>query len=417
MDTRYQHPQVTDLWSREWTLDAWWRIEQALARAQSDTFTGPDQLSPPAIDRRFIFETKIDFTDAVEEIDKIEERTRHDVAAFLQFVRSRVPAQSARWIHFGLTSSDLVDTAQALRFKYMLGTLRPALSILSDAIAWWRDSKQMVLGRTHGQPAEPISMGMRAEHWYSLYNSAEDWLIGATDDMVFGKMSGPVGNFAHNSPWIESRVMQELGLVGQGQGATQIVPRVRLARWATCAAQLVAVCAKIAMDMRLMLLLGEARELKGPGQVGSSAMAHKKNPIRAEKITGLQRVAAGYAGMLQPLDLWLERDISNSSVERIVVPDLWHVLMHVIEETTSMVRAFEVGYRGDVALANHIGEANVHRVTLVGIERGMSVDESRAWALMVMKTHPLGLEADGIVIPQTDPAYFARNWAYPEETP
>lgn len=411
MDPRYQHPVVTALWSPEWTYDAWWRIEKAVARAQIEALAGEPPTEQFNQMQALIGDTQPDFTTgAAGEIREIEGRTRHDVAAFLEFVRGFYGEPHARWIHYGLTSSDLVDTAQGMRFKEMERMLRVYLEGLERGIDEWRGSRQVVVGRTHGQPAEPITMGMRAESWGRMLNEAGEELLQATGSMQLAKTSGPVGSFAHNGPWIELKVAIELGLVGFGQGATQIIPRTYLARWASAASQVVQVCAKIAMDLRLMLVLNEGRESNRPrGQVGSSSMAHKTNPVGLEQITGLARLAAGYANMLQPLDIWLERDISHSSVERVAVPDLWHVLLHVLAQTGYLLSRFETGYRADLRLASDLGKLTVHRRTLDAVKAGESIGDARTTALLGACGNPL-LDSTGQM---WDLDYYSRNWNYP----
>lgn len=404
MDPRYQHPRVTELYGPERTYSMWWTIEQAVAQAQREQIAlDPDkqqQFREMAVitDNTLVFDEE-----DVQAIAAIEARTKHDVAAFLEFVRKSpwIGEQSGRWVHFGLTSSDVVDTAQALRFKWLEPQMETALLALQRQVNEWCNRDQAILGRTHGEPAEPMTIGMRARHWLRMLNSAGDRLQAATGDMQFAKTSGPVGSYAHNGPWIESRVAQQLGLASHGPGASQIIPRVNLANWASCASQVVSVCAKIAMDVRLMLLLGEGYLVRPADQVGSSSMAHKTNPIRAEKITGLQRVAAAYASMLQPLDLWLERDISNSSVERIAVPDLWHVLLHVMGETYLLLDYFNLRIEATLAIGQAGGKPYVSRATLEAIRAGHSASYARAEAL----AFPLPPSTE-----QHPEAWFFRNW-------
>jgi adenylosuccinate lyase len=309
----------------------------------------------------------------------------------------------ARWIHYGVTSSDLVDTAQGLRFKALVPTLEASGRELINSLNRWVDSRIPVLGRTHGQPAEPTTLGIRATHWEALVSPAILRLLQDTKAMRIAKTSGPVGTYAHNPPDVEMAVAKALGLLPQGIGASQVVPRGNLGRWANSAAEMMQACAKIAMDMRLMDLLDEGWEPQAQGQVGSSSMAHKNNPVRAEQITGLARVGVGYAGMLQPLDLWLERDISHSSVERIAVPDLWHLVLHVIDQTTALLDRFEVHLS---SIQDHLmATTGVHTIvknTNVAIWAGDTVEEAKAWAM-----GKGGIEAT------YDPTWFTRNYPRP----
>ena len=375
MDKRYQHPMVTELWGPVWTYGMWWRIERETARAQANLRI-IDQHEAHALTTEF----QPPFDAVVGRIQEIEATTKHDVAAFLQYMREWWGEPHARWIHYGLTSSDLVDTAQAARFRLLMVPLSTCWDGLREAIDPWIINNTPVLGRTHGQPAEPTAIRMRAMHWWSPMRVAYRNLVAATRDMRVMKLSGPVGTFAHNPPEIEGAVALALRLDAQGTGASQIVPRYALAHWANAASEFVRCCSKVAIDLRLMNLLGEVRMPQAAGQVGSSSMAHKVNPIQAEQIGGLARLAAGYASMLQSMDLWLERDISHSCVERVAVPDLWHVLLHTMKQTTELLNHSElVLFKIQDNLELNANAAYVSRTTYAGIRDGMSWEEAREY--------------------------------------
>jgi adenylosuccinate lyase len=188
-----------------------------------------------------------------------------------------------------------------------------------------------------------------------------------------------------------------------GEGASQVTPRTHLALWASAAAAFAAACSKIATDLRLMHLLGEVHMAWGEGQIGSSAMAHKRNPIVAEQLTGMARVVQGYASMLQPLDLWLERDISNSSVERIAVPAIWHLLFHVTKQTTELLRSMQLDENlATERMADNANALWTHKITLESIRsNGMSYDEAREYAL------EFDIESYDIM---GDARWFTRNY-------
>lgn len=383
MDRRYENPQVTALWGLPWTYAAWWRVEKAVLQAQHELgLLGEDgQIeSSPILNM-----VGPDFyPKAIAAIRDHEATTKHDVASFLTYVRDWWGEPAGRWIHFGLTSSDIVDTAQAMRFSEMLASLNTAAGQLHRAIRNWEDTDLALLGRTHGQPAEPTNICVRAAHWSESMNAAAMSLGFDAQDMCKAKIAGPVGTFASVPPAVEFAVAKSLGLAAQGHGASQIAPRLPLAKWASSASQLVNVCAKIAMDVRLMNLVGEVGWAKAPGQVGSSSMAHKNNPIIAEQIGGMARLAAGYAAMLQPLDVWLERDISHSSVERVAVPDLWHVLLHTMDQTAKMLDMMQANtIRAEMNIDDACNEAWVHHNTLEEIRGGMSAEQAREFALEV----------------------------------
>lgn len=374
MISRYSHPTVTQLWSDEWTYGTWLDIEIAVLDAQRrhDVLDGDD------VSDLWSWLRGITINEGtVADIKQIEQTTRHDVAAFLQRIRQARGLPDAAYLHYGLTSSDLVDTAQGVRFSRLHPTLLVGLGDLTSELVKLAADKTPMLGRTHGQPAEPTSMRARAWHWLGVIEPPMTDLSEYTRRMQVAKISGPVGTFAHNPPMVEAAVAMEFGLRPMGPGASQIVPRSDLAGWASAAARLAASCAKIATDLRLLNLTGEVGWMQSEGQVGSSAMAHKNNPIVAEQVCGLARVAAGYAQMLQPLDLWLERDISNSSVERIAVPDLWHVILRVIEQTTAMLRDLHLDHTMiEEELANH-PEAWTHKMTLETIPDAQDLEEAR----------------------------------------
>lgn len=403
MDIRYRHPQVAYLWDRPWTYDAWWRIEQAVTRAQLDQGLIPSEYVPHA---RVLLGDEM--KPKLDEIIRRELVTKHDVVAFLQVVREWWGEPHARWIHYGLTSSDIVDTAQGLRFKAMVSTLTPVTMDLLDAAESWLQSGVPMLGRTHGMPAEPTAMRVRAAHWVALLRPAVTQLLADTNQMRLAKISGPVGTYAHIPPGVEIAVAKDLGLDPVMFGGSQIAPRGGLGRWANSAAELVQACTKIAMDVRLMTTHREIRSYQSAKQVGSSSMPHKNNPIRAEQITGLARLAAGYASMLQPLDLWLERDISHSCVERVAVPDLWHILLHAIDQTTTLL--YEMTLDLDAILKNLEDNANVaytRHVMLEAIADGENYAEAREIGL--------GADVESYSLSQDAERDFLSD--YPKTTP
>lgn len=383
MDTRYWHPQVAWLWDKQWTYEAWWRIEQAATRARLNLDLIEARWAPDAaVLLTNTPQPNFENPETIALIDEREGIVKHDVAAFLEFMREWWGEPHARWIHFGLTSSDIVDTAQGLRFKAMQSTLVPTLMELLGQAERWLKSDAMVLGRTHGVAAEPTAMKVRAAHWVALLQPAIRQLLSDTERMRLVKLSGPVGTYAHTPPEIEQAVANELGLVALAFGGSQIVPRGNLGRWANSAAELVQACAKVAMDLRLMTAFGEVLPGQTEGQIGSSSMPHKNNPIRAEQVTGMARLAAGYASMLQPLDLWLERDISHSCVERVVVPDMWHVVFHAAEQTARLLDETTLNLTMiDLNLENKANAAYTHHATLAAIEDGMAWKEAREFGL------------------------------------
>lgn len=386
MDIRYSHPKIARLWSREWTYQTWLAIEALVSDHQ-----GKMGLIPRPQDRlvkrmqELVWAT--DWDAAIQEIDRIEEQARHDVVAFLQWARGAVlpgvycDSGSERWIHFGLTSSDVVDTAQGMRFQTAHKILLDELGDMMEELVHWTGDTTPLLGRTHGQIAELIEFRARAWHWLTEVSYPAADLSRDTIRMAYCKLSGPVGTYSHNPPKLEAAVAKDLQLRPVGAGASQIGPRAPLAAWANSAAQLVSACAKIAHDIRLMHLTDEATVPFAVDQVGSSSMAHKKNPVQAEQVAGLARLARGYAAMLQPIDLWLERDMSHSSVERIAVPDLWHVTLHAVRQTRAILSSLKLDqWRINEGIESTIYPL-VARNTLRHIVSGKSVDEARQLAM------------------------------------
>lgn len=343
MDKRYRNTLIADLWSDYAKYDLWCHVESGVAQAQARGGVIPTdaahaigagldrfrkQLAGPEYNGQLMLSLQ------ATELD-----VRHDVVAFLRCAGDFIDDSARPYLHFGLTSSDLVDTAAAIRMRHAEPVVAALADKLEEAIARGQEQSMQtpMLGRTHGQPAEPITLGLRFHQWHEyLLRAMNHWISEVPGTMV-GKMSGPVGAYTHFAPEVETMLSQDLGFLLDRWSHTQVVPRDYLARWANAAAGLVAACGKIATDFRLMAARGEAHEQFGPMQVGSSSMPHKRNPVTAEKICGLVRLARGYAAMLQPIDLWEDRDISHSCVERVAVPDLLHVVCHALESTASLL--------------------------------------------------------------------------------
>lgn len=403
MDQRYKNELVDELWSQGWTYAAWLAIETRTLEAQRQFGVVPADETEQLVKELH----GMAFQDAdIPDVLAIEERTRHDVVAFLEWLRGGLSEMDTdgRWIHFGLTSSDVVDTAQGMRFRQMKLPLLSTLGTLVSEVTRLLLDQTPVLGRTHGQVAEPMEMGIRATGWLTLLQTGIGDLSRYTSRMAVCKLSGPVGTYAHNPAEIEMQVAADLDLHPHGPGATQIASRAPLAAWATSANLVMQACAKICHDIRLMHLLGDADVKLAAGQVGSSSMAHKTNPIRAERVEGLARMGAGYAQMLSHVGTWLERDIAHSSVERVAVPDLWHALIFCIEETSMVLRDLTVRRHADVP-----DDAWVSWMTLRGIERGKPVELAREWANLQAHLHPFDAAVE-LEPPSLD--VYSRNYPW-----
>lgn len=386
MIPRYAHPEITVLWSPTWTYQTWLHIEVCTLSAQRQ-FEVLSSEADPLLTRLRHYNPSVDMQ-ALTEILAQEAETGHDVVAFLNWMRSHA-GPAGRFLHFGLTSSDLVDTAQGVRFKEATRTLRGELADLSNALTSWAVNRTPILGRTHGQVAEPMEIRARGMHWLTLLSVTGRDLLHASRRLQVCKLSGPVGTYAHNPPQVEVQVAVDLGLQPAGAGSSQILPRASLAAWASSAAAVVEALAKVATDIRLMNLLGEATIARTDRQVGSSSMPHKKNPIVAEQICGLAQIARGYALMLQPIAGWLERDIAHSSVERVAVPDLWHLVLHAIKQTVWLLEHTELD---QWVIAESFrragGQPLSSQVMLERIREGASVEVARQDAV----TDPLPAE-------------------------
>ena len=337
MDSRYEHPMVRQLWTARTQYEIWMQIEQHAAAAQARRGLIPAEaaevigrLTPDLLDNPAEFAS----------IAQYEAQTRHDVAAFVKWMRHRVGEPHGRWIHHGLTSSDVVDTALAVRMERLWrGTAQAELLRPESPLrALMREHMRTpVVGYTHGQPAEPTTLGHRAGVWWDMVRRCRVRLFRAWDDLLVAKLSGPVGTYWHNPPEVEAEVADAFGLRPAGLWCSQIVPRDRLAAFASAAADYVAALGKVATDFRLMAHRFEVYEHRSDRQVGSSSMPHKRNPITAEQVCGMARLARGYALALSAVDLWEERDISHSCVERVALPDLLHVLLHSAEAATRLL--------------------------------------------------------------------------------
>ena len=315
MIERYTRPEMGRLWTEEAKWEAWLEVELAVC----EVLAARGQV--PAEDMAVIRE-KAAFDPA--RIAEIEAEVGHDVIAFLTSVAEAVGPES-RHIHHGLTSSDVVDTAQALRILRASDMLLEDLSGFKKVLR--RQAKQhkmtVMVGRSHGVHAEPYTLGLKFAGWYAEAERNERRLRAAREELRTGKLSGAVGTYAHLGPDVEAEVMERLGLEAEPI-ATQVIPRDRYAAFFSALGVLASSLDRISTEIR-HLQRSEVREVEEPfgkKQKGSSAMPHKRNPIGSENISGLARVVrANVQAALENVALWHERDISHSSVERVILPD------------------------------------------------------------------------------------------------
>ena len=315
MIKRYTREEIGAVWTDERRMRAWLEVELAATDAWAAEGVVPAEAATACRERAA-------FT--VEDVKERERTTGHDVAAFVDVVSASV-GEHGRWIHYGLTSSDVLDTAMGLQLREAGEVLVPGARAYRDAlIARAREhAETLCVGRTHGVHAEPTTFGLRLAGFALEAQRNYDRLIGAFQQAAVGKLSGAVGTYASVPPAVEARVMDTLGLRREDI-ATQVVPRDRHAVVLSSGALAAAGLERFATEVR-HLQRTEVREVEEPfgsGQKGSSAMPHKRNPILTERITGLARVLRGYAQVgLENVALWHERDISHSGAERIVLPD------------------------------------------------------------------------------------------------
>ena len=324
------------VWSDQRRYEAWLQVETAAAEAMARAGIVPPDAARDIRDRgRF----------DVARIEEIEQVTQHDVIAFTTAVAEHV-GPSARWLHFGLTSSDVIDTAQALQMRDACDLILSGLGGLLQAVRT-RSAEHRhtaMIGRTHGVHAEPMTFGLKLALWYAELARDVTRVRRAQDTVSVGKLSGAVGTFAHLPPSIEADVCRSLGLEPAAV-ASQVIQRDRHAELLATLAITASSLEKFALEVRGLQKteIGEVEEPFAKGQKGSSAMPHKRNPIGCEQIVGLARLVRANAGAaLENNALWHERDISHSSVERVILPDSFIVLDHMLRRFTRVVAGMVV---------------------------------------------------------------------------
>jgi len=370
---RYTLPEIGGVWTEEAKYRAWLEVELAVCRARA-------QLGEIPTEEVEELAEKADFT--VERIHEIERETEHDVIAFVTAVAENA-GDVARHFHFGLTSSDVLDTAGALQLRKALDLIhreaRELALLLCEMALEHRDT--VMVGRTHGVHAEPTVLGHKFAVWAFEMERNLDRLVHAREVAAVGKISGAVGTYANVDPKVEVLTCEELGLKPEPV-STQIVQRDRHAEVLSTLAVLGSTIEKLALEIRGAQRT-EVRELAEPfgrGQKGSSAMPHKRNPILSERLCGMARLLRGYAGVgFENNALWQERDISHSSAERVVLPDSTILTFYMLRTAQRILRGLQV--HRDRMLENlGLGGGIVYsgRVMLALVEAGMSRDDAYA---------------------------------------
>ncbi|MFO7847269.1 MAG: adenylosuccinate lyase [Balneolaceae bacterium] len=336
MIERYARQEMSEIWSEQNQFQAWLDVELAACWAWS-------QLGKiPAEDVKKLYEKA---TFEVDRIHEIEKQTRHDVVAFTRSVSESL-GDEKKWVHYGLTSTDVVDTANGVRLKQANTILRTGLKRMLTALGEKaREHKfTVMMGRTHGVHAEPTTFGLKCALWYAEMKRNIERFEAASKDVEFGKLSGAVGTFANIPTEVEKYTCQKLG-ISPAPISTQTLQRDRHAYYLATLALIGATLEKIAVEIRHLQRteLREAEEFFRKGQKGSSAMPHKRNPVSSENITGCARVLRGYmVSAYENVPLWHERDISHSSVERIILPDATILLDYMLNRFAGVVEKLMV---------------------------------------------------------------------------
>lgn len=336
MIERYETPEIKAIWNDKNRFQKWLDVELAVCKAWNEAGKIPDE------DYRNIVE-KASFS--VERIREIEEVTQHDVIAFVSSVAECI-GESGRYVHLGLTSSDVIDTASSLLLSESMKTVLDALFALHKMIGEKALEYKMTpcAGRTHGIHAEPTTFGLKMLHHYAEIGRDIERIIQTKKEMMVGGLSGAVGTYANCPPSIEARTCELLGL-DVDPVSTQVIQRDRHARIVTdlaiCGASLERLALEVRHLQRTEVL--EALEPFKKGQKGSSAMPHKKNPILSERVCGMARLLRGYTiPAIENIALWHERDISHSSVERVMWPDVFHLILYMTKTMTKIINGITV---------------------------------------------------------------------------
>jgi adenylosuccinate lyase len=329
---RYTRPEMGRIWSDENRFQKWLDVEVAVSEALADMGVVPREAAVMLREK-----AKID----VARILELEKQVRHDVIAFTMAVGETVGKEGARWLHYGLTSNDVVDTAQALVVREASRLIEQDLDRLGEVLKKrafeFKDTPE--IGRTHGVHAEPITFGLKVANWWAENRRDLQRFKAAAAGMAVGKVSGAVGNCSHLGPEAEERICAKLGLA-VAPITSQVIERDRHAEYVATLAIVAASLERIATEIRHLQRteVREAEEPFGSGQRGSSVMPHKRNPVNCEQICGLARVVrANSVAAMENIALWHERDISHSSVERVILPDSTILVDYMLARMTDIV--------------------------------------------------------------------------------
>ncbi len=384
MIPRYTRPEMARVWSAERRFRIWLDVELAACEAMARLG------EVPAEDHRYLESVfgGWQFTAAhASRIEEIEKTTRHDVIAFLTFLEENDGrgGVAARHLHKGMTSSDVLDTALAVQLQEATGLLLGGIDRVQAAVKLraMEHRRTPMIGRSHGIHAEPITFGLKLAGWYAAWARRREMIARAGRVVAVGKVSGAVGTFASVDPRVEAHVMARLGLAGGEPAATQVVSRDRHAELFAALAVAAGTLEQQATEVRHLQRteVREAEEPFAPGQKGSSAMPHKRNPVLSENLTGLARLLRGYAvSALEDVALWHERDISHSSVERVIGPDATIALDFALQRFAGMIESLRVypeRMRENMQATGGLFEAQ--RVLLALVGKGVPRQQAYVW--------------------------------------
>lgn len=388
MIERYTLPEMGEIWTDTYKLKTWLEVEVAVCEAQAELGYIPKEA---------VEEIKAKANFDPQRVLEIEAEVRHDVIAFLTNVNEYV-GDAGRYIHLGLTSSDVLDTGLALQLVASLNLILEKVEELIQAIRYQAQQHRytVMVGRSHGIHAEPIAFGFKLAGWLAEVLRNRDRLVRLRQDIAVGKISGAVGTYANIEPKVEAIATQKLGLEPD-TASTQVISRDRHAEFVQQLALLAASLERFAVEIRNLQRTDvlEVEEYFSKGQKGSSAMPHKRNPIRSERLTGMARIIrANAVAALENVALWHERDISHSSVERVILPDSCILVHFMLKEITSLVKHLLV-YPENMKRNMNVygGVIFSQRVLLALVEKGMSREE--AYRIVQACAHSAWNQPDG----------------------
>lgn len=368
---RYTLPEMGELWTDTYKLQTWLRVEIAVCEAQAELGYIPAEAAE---------EIKAKASFDPQRVLEIESEVRHDMIAFLTNVNEYV-GNAGRYIHLGLTSSDVLDTALALQLVASLNLILESTEQLTQAIRYQAQQHRytVMVGRSHGIHAEPITFGFKLAGWLAEVCRHRDRLVRLRNEIAVGKISGAVGTYANIDPQVEVIACQKLGLKPD-VASTQVVSRDRHAEYIQQLALLAATIERFAVEIRNLQRTDvlEVEEFFTQGQKGSSAMPHKRNPIRSERLSGIARIIRSHAvAALEDVALWHERDISHSSVERVILPDTCIYTHFMLSEIAELVKNLLVYPENMQRNLNVYGGVIFsQRVLLTLVEKGMSREDA-----------------------------------------